>query len=145
MSRRKRFTRNLGRKLPTPLPVRETVEWVRFEHEREPYGVFSYISDALELLPVDGHTELLEIRDWFNEHLHAPDLLTIERFWFDARAMDYVRRARRLAELLVSVDIPIVERRTRRVPGKVTWQDHHQVAVRTYRDTPQPPRRRRGN
>ena len=39
MSRRKRYTRNLGRRLPEPLPVRTTVESVRFEHAREPYIV----------------------------------------------------------------------------------------------------------
>ena len=42
MSRRKRFTRNLGRKLGAPLPQRTTNEWVRFEHASEPFGVFSY-------------------------------------------------------------------------------------------------------
>jgi hypothetical protein len=45
---RKRYTRNLGRELPSPLPVRTTTEWVRFEHEREPYGVFSYLPRSLE-------------------------------------------------------------------------------------------------
>jgi hypothetical protein len=140
MSRRKRFTRNLGRKLRSPLPVRTTVEWVRFEHESEPFGVFSYLSDACDLVSEEGRQELRAIRDWFNERLDAPGLLTIERFWFRAEAHEYVVQARKLAEVLCSVGIPIVERRTRRVPGKVKWQDNHQVAVLTYRDTPQPRR-----
>jgi hypothetical protein len=118
MSRRKRFTRNLGRKLRSPLPVRTTVEWVRFEHESEPFGVFSYLSEACDLLSEEGRKELQAIRDWFNERLDAPDLLTIKRFWFCAEAQEYVVRARRLAEVLCSIGIPIVERRTRRVPAK---------------------------
>ena len=140
MSRRQRFTRNLGRTLNPPLPVRTTVEWIRFEHEREPYGVFTYLEEAHEQLSVVEQSELEALRDWFNEHLDAPDLLTIERFWFCAEAKEYILRARRLAVILGEVGIPIVERRTRRVPGKVKWQDQNQVAVLTYRDTPQPRR-----
>jgi hypothetical protein len=140
MSRRKRFTRNLGRELPSPLPVRTTVEWIRFEHEYEPYGVFSYLKEARQALSAEASRELDALRDWFVDHLHAPDLITVERFWFRIEADDYVVRARRLATILRAAGIPIVERRTRRVPGKVKWEDHNQVAVRTYRDTPQPRR-----
>jgi hypothetical protein len=140
MSRRKRYSRNLGRTLKSPLPVRTTVEWIRFEHEREPYGVFSYLKQANEVLPAEARAELDALRDWFVERLDAPDLLTFERFWFRIEADEYVVRARRLAAILCAAGIPIVERRTRRVPGKVKWEDHNQVAVRTYRDTPQPRR-----
>jgi len=137
MTRRKRFTRNIGRTLRGPLPIRATVEWVRFEHEVEPFGVFSYLNDAIRLLPEQGRQELEVLRHWFNEHLDAPELLKNERFWFLAEANEYVTQARRLAEILRAVGIPIVERRTRRVPGKVRWHDSNQVAVLTYRDTPQ--------
>ena len=143
MSRRKRFTRNLGRELAFPLPIRTTSEWVRFEHEHEPYGAFSYISDAESLLTTEGLNELHALRGWFNEHLDAPDVLTKERFWFCAEALHYVEKARNLSEILRSVGIPIVERRTNRVPGKVTWHDANQVAVLTYRDTPQSTKRAR--
>jgi hypothetical protein len=141
MSRRKRFTRNLGRELASPLPLRTTSEWVRFEHEIEPYGAFSYISDAEPLLSRERLKELHAIRSWFNEHLDAPDVLTKERFWFCAEALHYVEQAHRLSEILRSVGIPIIERRTKRVPGKVTWHDANQVAVLTYRDTPQSSKR----
>ncbi len=93
MSRRKRCTRNLGRTLPAPLPIRTTVEWVRFEYEREPCGVFK------------------------------------------AEANLFILQARRLAILVRAAGIPIVERLTRRIPGKVRWEDRDQVAVLTYRDT----------
>lgn len=140
MSRRQRFTRNLGRKLKSPLPVRTTVEWIRFEHEREPYGVFSYLQEAREVLSAEFSDELDALRIWFVDHLDAPNLLTVERFWFRIEAEEYVVRARRLAAILCAAGIPIVERRTRRIPGKVKWEDHNQVAVQTYRDTPQPRR-----
>ncbi len=141
MSRRKRFTRNLGRELASPLPLQTTSEWIRFEHEDEPYGVFSYISDAEALLSAAQLNELRALRGWFNEHLNAPDVLTKERFWFCAEAVQYVEKARLLSELFRSVGIPIVERRTKRVPGKVRWHDANQVAVVTYRDTPQSTKR----
>jgi RNA polymerase-binding transcription factor DksA len=138
MSRRKRFTRNLGRKLSAPLPRRTTTEWVRFEHANEPYGLFSYLEDAFELLNDADRKSLLALRDWFNEHLDAPDKLSEGRFWFCAEAEDHIAQARRLAEVVKSAGIPIEERRTSRVPGAIRWHDRDQVAVLTYRDTPQP-------
>jgi hypothetical protein len=120
MSRRKRYTRNLGRELSSPLPVRATIEWVRFEHEHEPYGVFSCIPDTDRALLAKARTELDALRAWFREHLGAPDEATMERFWFRAEAADHIEKARRLAELVREAGIPIVERRTRRVPGKVS-------------------------
>ena len=109
MSRRKRFTRNLGRNVSSPLPIRTTVQWIRFEHEREPYGVFSYLKEAQEVLSAEDRGELDALRDWFADHLDAPDLLTIERFWFRIEAEEYVVRARRLATILCAAGIPIVE------------------------------------
>jgi hypothetical protein len=140
MSRRKRFTRNLGRSLGSPLPVRTTVEWVRFEHEDESYGIFRYLEQARARLAGAALLELNASYAWFNSHLDVPDVVTIERFWFCAEAEEYVLRARRLAEILRSAGVSIVETRTRRIPGKVKWQDNHQVAVLTYRDTARPGR-----
>ena len=137
MSRRKRYTRNLGRALPQPLPSRATSTWLRFEHEVEPYGVFSYVKDAKERLDGVHRNEVDEICAWFAQHLDAPRLLERARFWFKAEATEHVVRGRRLMELLLTAGIPIVERRTRRVPGKVRFHDQHQVAVHTFRDTPQ--------
>jgi hypothetical protein len=140
MSRRKRYTRNFGRTLRSPAPVRTTVEWIRFEHEREPYGVFSYLRDAKDASSPSGRAEIAQLSRWFNDELGAPANATMERFWFRAEAREYVDKARRLAELVTFAGYPIVERRTRRVPGKVTWEDAQQVAVFTYRDAPQPRR-----
>jgi hypothetical protein len=78
---------------------------------------------------------------WFSEHLDAPEVASVERFWFRAEAADHIARARRLAELLRDAGFPIVERRTERVPGKVRAEDPNQIAVVTYRDAPRPGRR----
>ena len=140
MSRRKRYTRNFGRDLPSPSPVRTTVEWVRFEHRYEPYGVFSYMSDARRELRGESLAELAHLRDWFNDHLGAPEDATQERFWFRSEAVEHIVKAQRMSELMRDAGIPMVERRTRRVPGKIKWEDLHQVAVFTYRDAPRPSR-----
>jgi hypothetical protein len=55
-----------------------------------------------------------------------------ERFWFRAEAMEYIGRARRMADLVSRAGLPIVERRTREVSGYVRWQDAHQLAAKTY-------------
>jgi hypothetical protein len=136
MSRRKRYTRNLGRRLSEPLPVRATTEWVRFEHEVEPYGVFSYLDETRARTDNHDRDEIDAIYAWFADHLGAPELMERARFWFKAEATEYVVRGRRLMELAVGAGIPIVERRTRRIPGKVRFQDDKQVAVHAYRDTP---------
>lgn len=143
VSRRKRYTRNLGRTLESPTPVRVTVEWVRFEHEDEPFGVFSYLRTAEEVLSEQARDEIERLRSWFCDRLDAPDMSAIERCWFKAEASEHILRARRLAELVREAGVPVVERRTRRVPGKVRYEDDHQVALVTYRDAPQPRARRR--
>lgn len=127
----------MGRALPEPLPLRATSVWLRFEHELEPYGLFSYVDEAKERLDSVHRDEIDEICAWFAQHLDAPRLFERARFWFKAEATEHVLRGRRLMELLLDAGIPIVERRTRRVPGKVRFYDQHQVAVRTFRDAPQ--------
>jgi hypothetical protein len=76
MSRRKRYTRNFGRLLKTPSPMRTTVEWVRFEHEREPFGVFCYLKDARAASAASACAEIETINRWFHIALDAPDTAT---------------------------------------------------------------------
>lgn len=124
MSSRRRYTRNLGRKLAERLPG--SVEWVRFEHATEPYGVFCYLREAAPVLPGRSAAELKRLQGWFNKHLDAPsDRIEIgeARFWFRAEAMEYVGRGRRMAELVSRAGLPIVEKRTRELPGRVRWED----------------------
>jgi hypothetical protein len=143
MSRRKRYTRNLGRTLPAPLPARSTTAWIRFEHEDEPFGLFTYLGEARATLAGADLAYLERLVDWFNRYLDAPELGNDarERCWFRAEATDHVRYARALAALMCKAGIPIVERSTPRVPGAIRWADRTQVAVITYRDAP---RSRRG-
>lgn len=141
MSRRKRYTRNLGRKLPSPQPVWETVEWVRFENAHEPFGVFRYVTRAQHRLSPGRRAKAEALCRWFNENLGSPEDPTEERFWFRAEALEHVQKARELARLVSRTGYAIVERRIRRVPGKVTWEDEHQIAAFTYRDAPQAKRR----
>lgn len=142
MPRSKRYTRNLGRPTVEPLPARQTVLWIRYEHESEPYGVFSYTDEARRRLDPHEVEEVAAILRWFDAWLVAPELDAgaIDRFWFRAEAVEHVSRARRLGELVGHAGIPIVERRTRRVPGKIRWQDPHQVCLLTFRDAPRPKR-----
>jgi hypothetical protein len=144
MSRKKRYTRNLGRTLPSPQPVWTTVEWVRFENEHEPFGVFWYRSRAERKLSAGRREKSERLYRWFVENLGWPKderALTEERFWFRAEAREHVEKARELARLVSRTGYAIVERRTRRVPGKVKWEDEHQIAAFTYRDAPQAKRR----
>lgn len=99
------------------------------------YGVFCYLPDAREARP-DLTRAIDDLYDWFNLYLNIPSKLNLERCWFRAEATRYVSQGRRLAELVRAADIPIVERRIRRIPGVVRFQDRDQVAVLTYRDTP---------
>ena len=144
MSRKKRYTRNLGRTLPSPQPVRTTEEWVRFESAHEPFGIFNYLSQAERRLSAGRRAKAERLYRWFVENLGCPEderALTEERFWFRAEAREHVEKARELARLDSRTGYSIVERRIRRVPGKVRWEDEHQVAAFTYRDAPQAKRR----
>jgi hypothetical protein len=141
MSRRQRYTRNLGRALREPTPVQATRAWIRYEHAHEPYGVFSFVNAACSRLDPKRRAQLEALNQWFHDHLFAPSAYLDEaRFWFRAEAGGYAARARQMAALITQAGIPIVERRIARLPGHVRWQDPHQAAVLTYRDTPQPAR-----
>jgi hypothetical protein len=132
VSRRKRYTRNLGRRLREPLPRSE--EWVRFEHELQGFGVFSYLDDAR----ARGSSRLVARIDrlwaWFNLWLDAPSnavKIDHEKFWFLAEAGAHVGRARRLANLVSQAGFPIRELRISPTGKRVRWEDAHQLAVST--------------
>jgi hypothetical protein len=147
MSRRKRFTRNLGRALNNGVPKRGTgTHFVRFAHLREPYGVFSYVDEARGWLREEKREELDEIVGWFRAHLDEPACLVPARrrrktedegnaeaiCWFRAEAREHVRRARRLAALVRRAGVPIVERWCDVVPGEICSEDKDQLAVASF-------------
>jgi hypothetical protein len=132
VSRRKRYTRNLGRRLRVPLPRSE--EWVRFEHELEGFGVFSYLSDARRRGSTRLAARIDRLRAWFNLWLDAPSddvRIDNEKFWFRAEAAEHLERARRLADLVSRAGFPIRELRVIQGSKPVRWQDAHQLAVST--------------
>ncbi|QJF50838.1 hypothetical protein [Roseobacter ponti] len=121
--------------------------FIRFETEvRDPCsrtneGIFCAAGDVL----FDGPhatlswqiSELLRLRDWFNTHLNCPDRLWYRPgrrgeisgvCWFRDTAGDHVTRARYMAWLLNDVGCGVVERRARR-PGRILWEDVHQIVA----------------
>lgn len=83
---------------------------------------------------------LSEIRrecGWFNENLGFPRRLYYRPnskgeisglCWFRASAAEYVDRARYLAWLLNDIGVFIEERQSD-MPGRVLWQDDHQIVA----------------
>jgi hypothetical protein len=148
VSRRKKYTRNLGRVRVERVPTRGTgSRYVRFAHVDEPYGVFSYLKDAKPMLSEADRAELEELRAWFGAHLDEPDCFVPVRphrgkasrvgeptavCWFRASATEHVNRARRMSVLVRRAGIPIVEFRRDRVPGQVCSEDGEQLAVASF-------------
>ncbi len=156
MPRSKRYTRNLGRREVEPLPTRRPdAKYIRFEHSSERFGVFSYVGDVRKEVGEEERAELRALMDWFNEHLEAPSRMvpfrppfrpvgrrahhyrwteTTAICWFREEASEHVVRARRVAEIVRSAGIPIIERCVGRIPGKLCSEDEFQIAVEVYRD-----------
>ena len=148
MSRRKKYTRNLGRGRVERVPTRGTGgKYVRFAHVDEPFGVFSYLKDARPMLSEAERAELQELRRWFAAHLDEPDTFVPVRpqgrlasrhgeptavCWFRTSASGHVSRARRLSVLVRRARIPIVELRRDRISGQVCSEDGEQLAVASY-------------
>jgi hypothetical protein len=143
VSRRKRYTRNLGRERPATVPRQGTgSRYVRFVHEHEPYGVFSHFDVARVRLGEPERTELDELLGWFRAHLDLPTSLvpvhepTAEGgegpravCWFRASASEHILRARRVAILLREARIPIIERWSDELPGRICSADEAQLAI----------------
>jgi hypothetical protein len=156
MSRRLRFTRNLGRVMPCPSARRDDVGYVRFEHASErlggvAYGLFSYVSDARAVLSGVELAALEALLTWFEDHLDEPARMVpfrdvgtrrarrrkreaMARCWFREDADEHLAKARELVRLLSRAGVPMVERRSDRVPGKLCAEDRVQIAVVGYRD-----------
>ena len=150
MSRRRRYTRNLGRTTHDRVPKRGAGHrYVRFAHRTDPYGLFSYLNDARPRLSEPDRAELEAIVGWFNENLDEPDCMVPVRVaargrraendaepsavcWFKATARAHVARARRMAILVRRTGIPIVELRRDLVPGQICSGDAAQIAAASF-------------
>jgi hypothetical protein len=157
MSRRLRFTRNVGRRVPAPTPQREELRYVRFEHATEiirgvAFGPFSYVGDARKLLVGSDLAELNDVMRWFSDNLEEPERMVpfrdvgerrarrrkreaMAQCWFREDAEAHIARARELVAILGRAGFAFVERWSERLPGKLCAEDGVQIAVVPYRDT----------
>lgn len=156
MSRRLRFTRNLGRRLPEPKPARQELGYVRFEHVSEivdglTFGPFSYIDDARGTLRGEDRAALDAVTQWFRDNLEEPERMVPFRYvgtrrarrerreamaqcWFREDAHVHIDRARELVAILGRAGFDFVDRRSARLPGKLCSEDGDLDAVLPYRD-----------
>lgn len=101
-------------------------------------GLFQTAGTLVETGVSSWHqSEIKREFDWFNENLGFPHRLFYRPrrkgeisglCWFRASAIEYVSRARYLAWLLNDVGV-FIEERTSRAPGRVLWQDTHQIVA----------------
>ena len=101
-------------------------------------GLFQSVGELAETRPHSWHqSEIRRECDWFSDNLRVPRRLFYRPYskgeisglcWFRASAVEYVDRARYLAWLLNDIGIFIEERKSR-TPGRVLWQDAHQVVA----------------
>jgi hypothetical protein len=129
-----------------------TGAYVRFvclqtvERQRNRLGVFQAIRIARESDVAEDWAlrELRVLGDWFNDRLARPKSFASgrERFhkgeyiqegqtglsWFKPTATDHIARMHRLKTALDACGVH-VEVLTTRDPGKVVWEDEHQVVA----------------
>jgi hypothetical protein len=157
VSRRLPFTRNIGRRVPTPTPQRDELRYVRFEHASEiirgvAFGPFSYVRDSRELLVGKDLVELEDLMQWFNDNLEQPERMVpfrdvgerrarrrkreaMAQCWFREDAEAHIARALELVAILGRAGFEFVERWSDRLPGKLCAEDGIQIAVVPFRDT----------
>jgi hypothetical protein len=74
---------------------------------------------------------------WFDEHLEAPPRWRLGRgravCWFKDSAVEHLRQGRHLAVMLAHHGVPCRLLRTRK-PGRILYEDPHQVAAVPFRD-----------
>ena len=113
------------------------------ERQRNRLGVFQAISIAerADDAPPWALAELRQLEAWFAAYLSTPEKLTSGRrrylapddrqhglSWFKPEAVEHVTRMHRLKTALEACGVH-VEVLTTRDPGKVIWEDAHQVVA----------------
>lgn len=114
-------------------------DWSRCNH-----GIFSAAYkvqyESPELKAHWQTQQIWKVVYWFNDNLEAPDQLDWRGgkksmisgvCWFRDNATRYVSQARYLSWLLNDLGFYVTERRQRN-PGRVIWQDAHQVVASPY-------------
>jgi hypothetical protein len=118
------------------LPEPSRARYLRFricaQNPRTPHhlGVFSAPEEMARRRLDPALIEALRAETaWFDEHLASPDLDRFDTvFFFRSDATECVRRAWHLVALIREAGLQ-VEMQVRALPGKVVYEDEHQVAA----------------
>ncbi len=115
------------------------------ENSNEPAGLFlvaRWVRERGQASPADV-SRLLDLRDWFDEHLERPRRFNRSRrphrtekaiSWFRDSALEHIRHARAMARIVGANGYPIREIRTTR-PGYVVYEDDVQVVAEPFSET----------
>ncbi len=87
---------------------------------------------------------LFELRDWFNDNLEKPDRFTASKppyyrkqpkaiSWFKDTAVEHIRRARQIVDILESHGVAVDTYITERV-GYVVYEDEFQIVAEAFSD-----------
>jgi hypothetical protein len=92
-------------------------------------GLFRAAGDIEASLAPDVRRELREICGWFNRNLTVPSgVPPTSTFWFRSTSADCVTNVWQLVTLFRGEGIPVWMMRTAR-PGRIAYEDEHQVAA----------------
>ena len=90
------------------------------------------------------HVRLVQIREWFNQHLERPERLAFSSrpnakaralSWFKDTALEHISKMREMQEVLALYGIVVEMIKARRL-GYVLYEDEFQVAAYPFSDTP---------
>lgn len=83
------------------------------------------------------------ILSWFSKNLDVPTVQASESnyysnpnaiSWFKSSAVDHIAKMREYVEILKAHDVQVKQLVTER-PGKILYEDEHQIAAVPYKDT----------
>lgn len=112
--------------------LRFVVPWTD-EDSNRPQGVFraiGYLRDSGTLTAAEV-AHIRETLEWFNVHLKAPAQCKVSKrdtFWYREGATEVIQRMWGLVNILRSHDVFVEILRTDS-PGRISYQDEHQVAA----------------
>ena len=110
-------------------------------------GIFHAARNLVEsgnLLPSEEDS-LLELRNWFNQHLEKPTRFTASKppfyrkqpkaiAWFKDTAVLHIEKIREMANILESYGIAVDVFKAERV-GYVVYEDEYQIVAEPFSDT----------
>ena len=109
-------------------------------------GVFHAMADLQESLDItsEERNQLDAVGKWFRDQLPSPARLSVSAkpnrkpqaiSWFKTSATEHIERIRSVEHILRAHGI-FVETLTTMRPGKIVYEDEHQVAAHPFSDTP---------